>query len=70
VPAKPWDELSPNEKADALQQQFHDYAAIERQNLQARADRHDMLERRVAELEGALKQMASQLARLEGKNEG
>jgi hypothetical protein len=60
--SKSWDELQPNEKADVLRRDFEEFSRIERENVQARADRHSILEKRVTELEEALKRMQSHLA--------
>jgi hypothetical protein len=69
VPAQSWDELEPLEKADVLRRDFDIFAATERSNVQARADRHGALEKRAGELEEALKQLSARLSQLEGKND-
>lgn len=63
-----WSTLSPDAKADNLRQEFDAAWETERKHLVARSGRHNALERRVAVLEKALKQISLRVGFLEGKN--
>jgi hypothetical protein len=69
VQSKPWDQLPLPQQVAELRRDFDEFAKIERENVLARLDRHNALEKRVAELEEALKQIQSRLDRLERKNQ-
>jgi hypothetical protein len=68
VQPKPWDQLPLSQQVAELRRDFDEFARIERENVQARLDRHNALEKRVAKLEEALKQIQSRLDRLDGRN--
>jgi hypothetical protein len=69
MPAKRWEELSVDEKADALRQTFDAFDERERQNIQERAYRVGKIERRLDAMEEALKQIQSRLDCVEGTNQ-
>jgi hypothetical protein len=69
MPGKTWEDLSPNEKADALRRQFDSFLENERQNLEARNVQRDQVIKRLDALEEALKKMESRVRTLERKND-
>jgi hypothetical protein len=65
VQSKPGDQLQLPQQVAELRRDFDEFARIERENVQARLDRHNALEKRVVELEEALRQIRSRLGKLE-----
>ena len=68
MPAEHWDELSADEKADLLRKWFDAFDATERKNVQERGYRFGKIEKRLSELEEAVKQIQSRLDQLERRN--
>jgi flagellar motility protein MotE (MotC chaperone) len=69
MPAKSWEDLSPNDKADALRREFDAFLKQERDNLNARNLQHNRVVKRLDVLEEALKKMESRVWKLERKND-
>jgi hypothetical protein len=63
--SRPWDQLSPYEKVEALRREFDDLVRIERNNVDARAVLHKEIETRMARVEEVQRQILSRLSRLE-----
>jgi hypothetical protein len=69
MPAKPWGELSADEKADELKRWFDAFEATEKHNVQERASRFSKIEKQVSDLAEAVKQIQSRLDQLERRNQ-
>lgn len=68
MPAKPWDELSADAKADELREQLAAFDEREKQNILERAYRFRKIEQRLDSMEVALNDMIARLDQLKGRN--
>lgn len=66
---KAWSEMSADEKADDLRVRFEAYLEHDTQNLNARAEWRQQIEKQLNAIAETLSRMESRLARLEGRND-